>query len=174
MRLPVFLCLLASALSFPLPLAAQEAAGRLVVAVGEVTITRGTQKIAGERGTEIRSGDTLQLGAQSNAQILLTDESIIALRPETIFRVTEYVLPVKDPDGGRAFFNLVKGGLRTVTGLIGKRNRDNYVVGTPVATIGIRGTHYNLVHCDADCRNPNGSLAPNGTYGGVTDGRIGV
>jgi hypothetical protein len=153
---------------------AQEIAGRLIVAVGDVTILRGDRKISGQRGTEVRSGDTLQLGTQSNAQLLLTDDSVIALRQETLFKVSDYAFQAKDPDAGHAAFNLLKGGLRTVTGLIGKRKRDNYSVQTPVATIGIRGTHYNLVHCDSNCRNPNGSLAPNGTYGGVTDGRIGV
>ena len=40
----------------------------------------------------------------------------------------------------RAFFRLVKGGFRSVSGLIGKISRDDYRVETPVATIGIRGT----------------------------------
>jgi len=174
MRLPVATLLLAGALVAPFVACAQEVAGRLVVVAGDVTLIRGDQKIVAQRGTEVRSGDTLQLGTESNAQLLLSDESIIALRPETVFRLSEYAFQAKDPDSGRAVFSLLKGGLRTVTGFIGRRNRSNYSVGTPVATIGIRGTHYNLVHCDNSCRNPNGSLAPNGTYGGITDGRIGV
>ena len=153
---------------------AQEVAGRLAVAVGEVSIVRGAQTMAATAGSEVRSGDTVQLGPQSNAQILFTDQSVVALRPNTLFRVTEYSFQSREPETGRAFYSLLKGGLRTVTGLIGRRNHANYSVGTPVATVGIRGTHYSLVHCDNNCSNSNGSLAPNGTYGGVTDGRIGV
>ena len=153
---------------------AQEAAGRLMISIGDVSIVRGGQKLPAKTGTEVRPGDTVQLGPQSNAQILFTDSSIVALRPETVFRVSEYSYQDREPETGRAFFNLVKGGLRTVTGFIGRRNHENYGVGTSVATIGIRGTHYNLVHCDNSCSNANGTPAPNGTYGGVTDGRIGV
>jgi hypothetical protein len=166
--------LFAGALSAASVAHAQEAAGRVMVAVGDVSVVRGDQKIPVKSGSEIRAGDTVQLGSQSNAQILFSDQSIVALRADTLFRVSEYSYSARESETGRAFFDLLKGGLRTVTGLIGKRNHQNYNVGTPVSTIGIRGTHYTLVHCDNSCRNPNGSLAPNGTYGGVTDGRISV
>ena len=107
--------LFAGAFTAPLVATAQDVAGRLVVVTGDVSLTRGDQKITAQRGTEVRTGDTVQLGALSNAQLLLTDESIIALRPETLFRVSEYAFQTKDPDNGRAVFNLLKGGLRTVT-----------------------------------------------------------
>ena len=64
--------------------------------------------------------------------------------------------------------------MRTITGFIGKLNKNNYAVRTPTATIGIRGTHYNLVQCDGGCLNADGSHAPAGTYGGVYDGSIAV
>ena len=51
----------------------------------------------------------------------------------------------------RAFFSLLKGGFRSISGLIGKVNHDDYQVTTPVATIGIRGTDYLVVICDATC-----------------------
>ncbi len=51
----------------------------------------------------------------------------------------------------RAFFSLLKGGFRSISGLIGKINHDEYQVATPVATIGIRGTDYLVVICDVTC-----------------------
>jgi hypothetical protein len=51
----------------------------------------------------------------------------------------------------RAFFRLVKGGFRAVSGLIGKVNQNDYRVSTPVATIGIRGTAYSARLCQGDC-----------------------
>ena len=51
----------------------------------------------------------------------------------------------------RAFFRLVKGGFRSVSGLIGKISRDDYRVETPVATIGIRGTAYSADLCTGAC-----------------------
>lgn len=44
--------------------------------------------------------------------------------------------------GSRAFFRLLKGGFRAVSGLIGHDDQNQYRVSTPVATIGIRGTDY--------------------------------
>lgn len=167
------LALVVAALA-PQAASSQEAAGRVLVAVGDVAVVRGTQRIAAQRDTEVRAGDTILVGAQSNTQIRLTDDSIISLRPDTTFRLTEYAFSGKQPQEQRAFYQLVAGGIRTVTGLIGKIRPENYGVKTETATIGIRGTHFSLVECNNSCRNPNGSLAPNGTYGGVTDGRISV
>ena len=59
-----------------------------------------------------------------------------------------------------------------MTGIIGRRDRTDYAVKTRTTTIGIRGTSYALVDCDNSCRNADGSLAPDGTYGAVTEGRV--
>lgn len=53
----------------------------------------------------------------------------------------------------RAFFRLVKGGFRSVSGVIGKLNREDYRVSTPVATIGIRGTVYSARLCEGPCED---------------------
>ncbi len=174
MKLSVVLLLLAGAVLMPVPSIAQEAAGRVLVAVGDVTIARGVQKIAAGAGTEVRIGDTVELGPQSSAQIRFTDESIVALRSGTAFRISEYAFQGRAPEEQRAFFDLLKGGLRTVTGIIGRARQDRYGVVTPTATIGIRGTHYTLVHCDNDCDRPAARSVANGTYGSVVDGRIAV
>ena len=42
--------------------------------------------------------------------------------------------------------------MRAITGLIGKRNRDNYRLTTTTATIGIRGSGFKVGY------NPDGSL----------------
>jgi len=151
-----------------------EHAGRVLIAAGEVTIVRGAQTIAAQSGTEVESGDTVQLGSRSNAQLLLTDNSIIALRPETTFRLAQYHFTGHSAPGENAFLSLLKGGMRTLTGIIGHIRHEEYHVTTPTATIGIRGTNYALVECDNNCRNADGSLAPNGTYGAIIFGRISV
>ncbi len=58
---------------------------------------------------------------------------------------------VSAPARQRAFFRLLKGGLRTVTGLIGHGNAGAYQLKTPTATIGIRGTDYQTWICDLAC-----------------------
>lgn len=62
-----------------------------------------------------------------------------------------------------------------MTGQIGRINRDQYQVLTSQATIGIRGTHYELMTCAPDqCRRSNGAAAPAGVHGVVFEGRLSV
>ncbi len=56
--------------------------------------------------------------------------------------------------GSRAFFRLLKGGFKAVSGAIGKVNREEYRLSTPVATIGIRGTRLTGQLCSpGDCED---------------------
>lgn len=82
----------------------------------------------------------------------------------------------------RAFFRLMRGGFRAVSGLIGKANPNDYRIDTPVATIGIRGTDYVVVICDAACASdpvlqeelPEGAAIEGGVVANVVDGKISV
>src|SRR6267378_1550491 len=148
-------------------------AGRFLLAVGDVVVARGQSEIRAATGTPVQSGDTIRVGPASNAQIRMTDESIVGLRPGTVFRIDAYEYSGQGEP--RSIFSLLKGGFRTVTGAIGRlHNRERYAVRTPTATTGIRGTHYTVVHCDNDCGGADRGSISNGTYGGVTDGRIEV
>jgi len=148
-------------------------AGRFLLAVGDVVVVRGQAEIRAATGTPVQSGDTIRVGPASNAQIRMTDESIVGLRPGTVFGIDAYEYSGQAEP--RSIFSLLKGGFRTVTGAIGRlHNRERYAVRTPTATIGIRGTHYTVVHCDNDCGGADRGSISNGTYGGVTDGRIEV
>lgn len=133
----------------PILASAEEVAGRVLVATGDVVLVRGAARIAARHGTELRAGDLLELGAQANAQIRLTDDSIIALRPDTTFRIAEYAFQNRKPEEQRSFFELARGGMRTVTGIIARANQKGYGVVTPTATVGIRGTHYVLYQAPA-------------------------
>lgn len=148
--------------------------GKLIALVGTVSMVRDGQEVKLERGAVLRTGDLVKVAADSSAQLRMSDQSIIALAPQTEFKITEYKFSSEKPAEGRALFSLIKGAFRTVTGMIGKQARENYSVSAgAVATIGIRGTHYRLRLCDGDCSG-EGQSPTNGLYGGVTEGRIGV
>lgn len=78
----------------------------------------------------------------------------------------------------RAFFRLLKGSFRAVSGAIGKVNHDDYRVATPVATIGIRGTDFFAEVIDASFARdpvlrqnlPAGTSAEGGVYVQQFDG----
>ncbi|MGH8621115.1 MAG: FecR family protein, partial [Burkholderiales bacterium] len=140
----------------------------MLVAVGEVSAARAGREIRLQAASPIEAGDRVRTGVASNAQIRLTDESILALRPETEFAFTEYRYTGTEDGSERAFFRLLKGGLRTITGIVGRRNNRNYRLETATATVGIRGTHYVLVMCEQNCFHADGSRAPDGLYGNAT------
>lgn len=150
---------------------AAEPAGRVLILQGSAVAVRGNQEIPLARGTTIESGDLLKVADSSSMQVRFTDESVVALRANSQYKIDDYKFSEKG-DSDRSIFLLLKGGMRTITGLIGKRNPDAYQVRSTTATIGIRGTHFTAVNCASDCSNADGSKAEDGLYGGVTDGRI--
>lgn len=119
------------------------AAGRADFIIGEITAIApdGTQRPL-SKGAEINSGDTINTAAGAQVQIRFSDGGLVSLKPGSQFRVDDYQYNKTDGKE-KGFFSLIKGGMRTVTGLIGKINRDAYRVTTAAAHIGIRGTAYN-------------------------------
>jgi hypothetical protein len=92
--------------------------------------------------SEIESGDTLVSEKNTYAQIKFVDNSEITLRPGTTFKVENFSFDENKPEADSASYSLVKGGLRSITGLMGKRNKEKFSLKTPTATIGIRGTTF--------------------------------
>jgi hypothetical protein len=92
--------------------------------------------------SEVENGDTLVSEKNTYAQIRFVDNSEITLKPGTTFRIENFSYEAGKPDADSAAFSLVKGGLRSITGLLGKRNKEKFSLKTPAATIGIRGTTF--------------------------------
>ncbi len=156
--------------------AVQAQAGRIVLAVGDVVAVRGADRVRLAAGANVAAGDAVVTGADSHAQIRFADDALVALKPDTEFRIEQFVFNGRADGNERAVFRLVRGGFRTVSGQIGKVDHDRYSVLTTQATIGIRGTHYLLQICaDGQCRDaPDEPPAQPGLYGGVLEGAVGV
>jgi hypothetical protein len=92
--------------------------------------------------SEVEQGDTLVSEKNTYAQIKFIDNSEITLRPGSTMTIENFSFAAERPEGDQARFNLVKGGLRSVTGLLGKRSKEKFELKTPAATIGIRGTTF--------------------------------
>jgi hypothetical protein len=111
---------------------------------------------------KIYQGQTLNTASDGEVHIVTEDGGIIALRPDTVFRVDEY-----KAEGGSAdkiYMSLLKGAMRSITGWIGKHNISAYLITTPSATLGIRGTDHETTIIDkADGDEP-------GTYDTVNEG----
>lgn len=167
-------CLLIIALVMPSPvgLFAQSrtddevpAAGRIISVAGEVNALDpdGNSRELTRRDA-VYVGDTIYTGATGFAQIRLSDDGIIALRALTEFAIVDYQFE-EDPDNDVSVFQLLEGGMRTVTGAIGEQNRSRYRVNVgPSAYIGIRGTDYEAVITSS------GVIATGVYDGGITFG----
>lgn len=139
-----------------------------------VTHADGTTKLLSVK-SEVLEGDTLKTEANTFTRIKFMDGGEVVLRPETVFKVTAYSY---EPDAAAkdgVVLDLVKGGLRSVTGLMGKRNPDKFKLGTPTATIGVRGTNFGALFCQSDCLTVptvSGQAPSNGLYVDVVSGAI--
>lgn len=116
-------------------------AGRIDFVIGEANVRGVDGRVrAAAKGDPVQDGDTLLTGSNGRAQIRFSDGAYVSLQPNTEFGVREYRFDGKTDGSERGFFSLVRGAMRTVTGLIGRYNRTAYQVRTPTATVGIRGT----------------------------------
>jgi hypothetical protein len=118
------------------------------------------------RGGELNAGDTVVTGAGASAQLTFADNSRLAVRAATEFAIDEFRM------GGDEGFvlRLTRGALRSITGLIGQRNKKNFSLRTPVATIGIRGTDFEAVHVPQGGTGAIGGGVDPGTYNKVYAG----
>ncbi len=135
----------------------------------------GTVRVLAERST-IAVGETITTQRDSYAQLRFSDGGQVTLRPETQVRIESYAYDEGRPERDSFAMQLFKGGLRSLTGLIGKRNnnRNAYRMVTSTATIGIRGTDYTAIDVPPPPpgqKPPAGALAP-GVYVTVADGAV--
>jgi hypothetical protein len=152
---------------------------RVDFAVGNVSaIGADGRSRALSKGSEIEVGETVAT-QQGRAQLRFADGAYMSLQPGTEFKVEEfrYGNSGKPDASDNIVMNLIKGGMRTVTGLIGRTNRANYKLRTDVATIGIRGTEYTVRYTNSIevfcvdgaivVQNEGGTLNLNGGQGAL-------
>ena len=181
---------------------AADAVAEIRFASGQGTVSNGDDGSmrAVAKGDKVYSGDIISSGPTTYINLKFVDGSFVLIRPKSRFQIEDFQMggatkpaaakpkpglataAAPASDGSRAFFRLLKGGFRAVSGTIGKLNRNEYRVSTAVATIGIRGTDYTAVVCDAACAaDPvirgeitEGYVAEGGLVAGVETGAIDV
>jgi len=146
--------------------------GRVVLMKGSLSATNlNNNKRIMTRGAPLYEGDTLETGRGSYAVLAMRDRGRFTLKPNTAFRIDKhrYSPPEKKQKSSLfgATFSLLKGGVRVLTGLIAKANRKGFRIRTSQATIGIRGSGFDL-----DDRGACTSSAPCGLLATVWLGAI--
>lgn len=142
--------------------------GSVATLQGSATLTRNNAASALKVSDTISKGDLLQTGNNGTLGITFDDETTFTLRPNSRITVDDFVY---QPGGTKnsALFNVVRGTVAFVASQVAKTG--DMKIGTPTATMGIRGTS-GLIEI------PEGATA--GTTGQVAiklypdiDGRVG-
>src|ERR1700728_2495241 len=119
------------------PTAPSDPIGRVEKVVGDVTVIRNGVSVTVSVGDAIYKSDVVQTGANSSVGIAFPDGTAFNLVANTRMALTEYLYDANSTSNS-ALFNLVEGGLSFVAGKVAHTGNMN--IGTPVATLGIRGT----------------------------------
>lgn len=131
------LCLLAA---FP-AVAADETIGSVKKVSGQVAIVRDGQRLSARPGCKLHAGDILETGPGGGLGVILRDDSLLSLGPSSRIAIDNFrFVPAEGVFGFTA--RILRGTMAYVSGLIGRLAPESATFVTPVATIGVRGTHF--------------------------------
>ena len=153
-----------------------ESAGQVTHLSGTLGVTRldGSKKLLAVK-SDVQPGDLLTTEQDTYARIKFADGGEVVMRPGTQLKIESYSFNEAKPESDSFLVSMFKGGLRAVTGLLGKRSREKVQYNTATATIGIRGTHFGALLCQNDCggiHTATGGPPPNGLHVDVASGAI--
>lgn len=157
------------------PLAAAQSlpadAAEVIGASGQTTLVRGGSfQSPVRRDVPLRTGDRIRTGTDGVVQLRFTDGALMSIQPGSDFRIDAYAF---DSSTQRGFFGLLQGTVRAVSGRIGKRDRDDWRLRTPTATLGIRGTEFTVTETPCPARGCAG-IVDAGFSVSVSAGRVAV
>jgi len=123
---------------------AVEQAGVAAGVQGNIVLaaTNAAPGVVGRRaksGEQIFIGDRVRSDADGAMQVVLLDETVFTIGPDSDLTIDEFVY---DPGGGagKVGATIGKGAFRFITGKVAQARPENMTVRTPNATIGVRGT----------------------------------
>lgn len=120
---------------------AAEAIGRLAEAEGRVELNGAPA----QAGAELRLGMRVTTEVESRAVLQFADGQIVSLKPGSVYWIKDYQYAGPGAAENRSATELLKGGLRFISGTIAKEKPAAVQVNTPTATIGVRGTEFTVV-----------------------------
>ncbi len=95
-------------------------------------------------GDEVVQGMTVSTGPASSVVLKFDDGQVAALTANSRMTISAYQYQ-SSTRTGNVLLSLVEGGMRAITGLIGKNSRDRVAYKAGSATIGIRGTDVTII-----------------------------
>ena len=121
------------------------AIGRIAELTGELTSKHENgESVNLSKSQAFFQNDELIMGDTGYALLVFTDDSRILLQAGSSLKTNNYHYEPAKPETAAMIVNLIKGTARIVTGLIGKTQPNNVKFNTVTATIGIRGTAFDV------------------------------
>ena len=108
---------------------------------GEVFVIRQDNKITAESGAKIYPRDQIQSGKDGSAGLILQDDTIICLGPDSIMDMTQFIFNPSVYEYSLVT-SMLRGTFLFLSGVIAKISPDNVKINTPDGTIAIRGTRF--------------------------------
>jgi hypothetical protein len=138
----------------------QVSGGASAQTVGEVEFSRGAAvaQTPGKlprtlgRGQTLQEGDRLTTAAGAMAIVRMQDGTRLTMRPESEMILQSYRFNGSVREDNSMVMQLLRGGLRAITGLISKGSPNAARIQTSTATVGIRGTDFDVRLCGPDCK----------------------
>lgn len=118
----------------------QPEAGKAIMAKGDVNAMTNMLHRALARRSPIFARDVVTTGELSASQFRMIDGALLSMQAGSELTVSDYQFDPQTRQGS-VNMSLLKGGLKTITGSL-QQGGDAYKLLTPVASIGVRGTHY--------------------------------
>ncbi|SCK15369.1 hypothetical protein [Vogesella sp. LIG4] len=141
-------------------------AGRVMFAHGTALALRGDGMSRPLRvGEPVCEGDSVDTAQDGLVQLAMADGGRLDVRAQSRMRIDHFVLP-ENMDGSERFAATLEwGSLQATTGDIGHVHKELYLLHTPLAEIGVRGTSHEVFHVPQALPG-----IPAGTYNRVLSG----
>jgi len=112
---------------------------------GSANIYRDNKQLKVYVGVEINKKDTIKTNNNTKIQLIFKDNTRITIGKNSQFSVSDYLYDETKPNASKAKFKFTKGLFRTISGRIGKLNKKQFKISVKSATIGIRGTKFDVL-----------------------------
>lgn len=120
--------------------------GNIAALKGDANVFRQSKSLKITSGMALEVQDKIVTSSQSRVQVILKDDTVVTIGPESTFVFDAYNFGTKE--NSQVDMHIKRGFFRSVTGKIGKLAPERFKVKTASATIGIRGTDFSALVSD--------------------------
>jgi hypothetical protein len=93
-----------------------------------------------QRDSRVEVGEVIDTGPKGLVQLVFPDNSMLYIKANSSVKLEAFHFSPDEPEKDASVTEVIKGSMRALTGIVGKRSKDKVQFKTRVSTVGIRGT----------------------------------